>query len=179
VTKLAFVDIETTGLHPVLHQPWEIAVILRDPALPTDIEYTWYVEPDLTAADATALRLTHFYKRWATEKWEWQDPHEVAAEIAHVTSESHFVGAVPNFDDRRIEDFLRVHGHAPTWHYHLIDIEALMVGYLAGKGKTVTPPWRSTELSNRIGLPQRPAEQAHRALDDARWARDVYDKVMA
>lgn len=36
-------------------------------------------------------------------------------------------------------------------------------------------PWRSADISERVGVPY-PAD-AHEALADARWARDVFDAV--
>jgi hypothetical protein len=183
MSRVVFVDTETTGLTRGVHDLWEIAVIIRDRDIAEeDVEMVWHIKPDLSMAEPTALRLTHFYTRFADEQWQWDDPQVVAAQIAIATAGAHFVGAVPNFDDARIEDLLRANDFAPAWHYHLVDIEALMAGYLAGhsnekKRKLATPPWGSRELSAAIGVTQ-PKETVHTALGDARWARDVYDAVL-
>lgn len=68
--------------------------------------------------------------------------------------------------------FLRENGAAPTWHYHLVDVETLAAGALG-----VEPPWNFDEMLARYGLVYDEAER-HTALGDARMARDLYDAVM-
>jgi hypothetical protein len=70
----------------------------------------------------------------------------------------------------------------PSWHYHLIDVEALAVGYLAGRGSAdlfhpSALPWKSDDLSAALGITVRD-EDRHTALGDAKWARAIYDAVM-
>lgn len=87
------------------------------------------------------------------------------------------------------------------WHYHLIDVEALAVGYLYGLKRSheheVLPPdayddpavqaaivgssyrslpWRSDDLSSALGV-MVSDEDRHTALGDARWARRIYQAV--
>jgi hypothetical protein len=77
---------------------------------------------------------------------------------------------------------MRAHGMCPSWHYHLIDVEALAVGYLmrerirAGFDGSMLP-WKSDELSAELGITVTD-EERHTALGDARWARAIYDQVM-
>ena len=96
------------------------------------------------------------------------------------------MGAVPNFDTERLALLLRAHGFEPPWHYHLIDVENLAVGYLAGRGDNPAPdaigrhvslPWDSNALSLAVGVdPDRFAR--HTAMGDVLWARAIYDTVM-
>lgn len=101
----------------------------------------------------------------------------------------HLIGAVPNFDDRRLDALLRDHHACPSWHYHLGDIENIAVGYLAarrlsqaGGGEDplaglVNPPWSSEDLSRAVGV--NPDEyERHTALGDVRWARDWWDAMI-
>jgi hypothetical protein len=83
----------------------------------------------------------------------------------------HIVGAVPNFDENFLRDWFVRKGAVLTTHYHLVDIEAMAVGYLLGKGETdLTLPWDSNELSCRLGVdPQ--AFDRHTAMGDAEWVR--------
>ena len=89
---------------------------------------------------------------------------------------------------------MRANGICPSWHYHLIDVEALAVGYLAGRGwpldhwgdpggetaRMFDPrnlPWKSDDLSAALGI-RITDDDRHTALGDARWARAIYDAVM-
>jgi hypothetical protein len=118
---------------------------------------------------------------------------ETLYEIHELTRGAHLVGAVPDFDAYRLEDLLREGGLLKAWHYHLVDVEALMVGYLAGKAaawyedppndtqwgpETPGLPWKSKDLAEKIGVDNPTAEEEHTALGDARWARRIYKKIM-
>jgi hypothetical protein len=96
------------------------------------------------------------------------------------------VGAVPNFDTERLALFMRKHlgsGYRDPWHYHLMDVENLAVGYLHGYGgdeapaDLLLPPWDSDELTEALGLGPAPEHERHTALGDCRWARSIYDRV--
>lgn len=185
MTKLVFVDCETTGLDPARHEPWEIALIVRRP---DQADEEWTFQPDvadMSDADPGALRISRFYERRNEDP---DDTVETACTIAGLTANAHLVGAVPSFDASFLDAFLRRNGYAPAWHYHLIDVEALAVGYLRGiaahqKGApapgifSASPPWRSNELTAalRITIPE---DDKHTALGDAYWARAIYDRVM-
>lgn len=98
----------------------------------------------------------------------------------NMTHGAHIVGAVPNFDTEVLEALLRENGLTPAWHYHLIDVENLAVGYLNGRGHgAFRPPWDSDEISTALGLDPIPDAERHTALGDARWAMRIYDAVLA
>jgi DNA polymerase III epsilon subunit-like protein len=186
--RLVFVDTETTSLRPD-RRAWEVALIVRTPGEP-DAEFVWMVHVDgghLSNADLYALRVGRFHDRHPAAfagladgpppaDTEWR----VAREVERLTRGAHLVGAVPNFDAEVLAAMLRRHGLLPAWHYHLIDVEALAVGYLAGATDSqfsVPLPWSSEELSRAVGVEPAPPEVRHTALGDARWARDVFDAV--
>lgn len=168
---VVFLDCETTGLYPALgHEPWEIACIWHDGEKWR--ESLWYPEADLFSADPNALRLTGYYRRRATEDWEPHDSRIAAEEVARILAGKHIVGAVPSFDAGMLDPWLRRNGECPTWHYHLVDVEALAAGKLGQ-----APPWNSEKLSRAIGI--EPSEfDRHTALGDARWARAIYEAVI-
>lgn len=186
MTRIVFIDTETTSLRPD-RRAWEIALIVRDPG-ETDVEHTWFVSADdldLGNADPASLRIGRFYERHPAmigedTSWYGGTHYERYAleEVERLTRGAHLVGAVPNFDTEVLATRMREHGMCPSWHYHLIDVETLAVGYLAAQGRRDLPlPWRSSDVSRVLGV--EPDEAArHTALGDARWARDLYDAVM-
>lgn len=182
MSEVVFVDCETTGLDPRRHQIWELA--LAD----DEQEYTWYFKPDLPLADPMGLRVGRYYERAPrtsdpSRSPYWSDPRPAAATIARALDGRHLVGAVPSFDAAFLSRFLRAQGQSPTWHYHLIDVEALAVGYLARQRHQVelppqwTPPWKSNDLSKAVGVDPDDFDR-HTALGDARWAKAIYEAVM-
>jgi hypothetical protein len=195
---LCFLDIESDGVHPG-RKPWDVAIIRREPD-GTETEWQAFVDIDLNAADPFGLRVGRFYDRHPLGRYLSSPPgsdmpnpsaiefrrsggvisgYEAARLVARYTHGAHIVGAVPNFDTETLDPLLREHGLAPAWHYHLIDIEALAVGFLAGRGEPVAPPWKSDDLSLALGVKPTPEDERHTALGDARWAMRVYDAVMA
>lgn len=121
---------------------------------------------------------------WPNVPAEWVGPDcddavlssmEAAHAVAAFTHGTHLVGAVPSFDAEVLGNLLREEGFMPAWHHHLIDVEALAVGFLAG---TVTPPWKSDDLAKAIGVEPAADSERHTALGDARWAMSIYDRVM-
>lgn len=211
MSRLVFVDTETTGLNPYFHEVWEVAVIERkviehdeQPTQTVDTEHLFHVKPDLQRADPNALRSCRYYERAAdmdrapkplgmtdgqtylddTPRGgiRWQEPTRVAMTLARLLDGAHIAGAVPSFDAQFLQRFLHKHGQAATWHYHLIDVETLAVGYLAAntagcRDCAIDLPWESDFLAGELHVKADP-EARHTALGDARWARDIYDAVM-
>jgi len=173
--SVAFVDTETTGLDPDRHEIWEVGLIVDD------VEWEWWLPVDLGRADTAALKIGRYHERIGPKLLTH---HPLFAErFAELTRGRHLVGAVPSFDEERLRKLLRSNGACPEWHYHLVDVEALAVGYLAGRAQIhVGPgvgglPWDSEALSLAVGVdPDRFVR--HSALGDARWAKAIYEAVM-
>ena len=181
---LVFLDTETTGLDPSRHAVWEVAII-REPALNGSGTEGWsrLLQVDLSTADPGALRINDFYGRYFHGRYPFdldvpgarskiESPDEAARKIAYWTAGAHLVGMVPSFDAAFLERLLRRHGYAPAWHYHLVDVEAMVAGKLG-----LNPPWRSDELSRAEGV--QPSDFArHTAMGDVEWCRAIYRALM-
>lgn len=208
MTALAFLDTETVTLDVMPDVIWEVGVITRDDGRPDD-EWMFQIKPNMIRADDDALKISGWHDRnkltRGVQALGWAPPNltlalpparltfDGAAEaIRRLLTGRHVVGAVPNFDTERLSLFMRKHlrgSFRDPWHYHLIDVENLAVGYLAAKRARLAglglaadfdpePPWNSDELTAALGLDPIPDDQRHTALGDARWARAIYDAVM-
>lgn len=180
MTNLAFVDIETTGLDPDRHQIWEVAIILRG-GDGLDRPRRWLLPVNVEWADPEALDIGGFHDRhpqgtrWSegvTDSDYTMDMYRFAAEVCHLTYGAHLVGAVVSFDEERLRRLMQQCHIAPLWHYHLVDVEALVAGKWS-----IQPPWDSSELSRLVHVDPDQFDR-HTAMGDARWARAMYDAVM-
>lgn len=201
---IVFLDTETTGVHPG-RKVWEVAMIRRDER--GQQETSFMVQVDLAAADPFGLNVGRFYDRHPFGRLlaggyyganevvngeSYPSPAQAAEIVAVWTHGAHIVGAVPNFDTEVLGLLLCEHGLIPAWHYHLIDVENLAVGYLSSSIQlgaamndrtveeerlAVAPPWDSEELSRLCGVEPANEEERHTALGDARWAMRLYDAV--
>lgn len=179
---LVFLDTETTGL-TLDDDIWEIAAIRRDPD-GTETELHLFVEHDVTKCGALPERfLADHRARFRADSAIRDDLAALALHdlFSHPHSDvkPHVVGAVPNFDTERLARLLARYGFAVPWHYHLIDVENLAVGYLAARGGVLdcSPPWKSDIIAQLVGVTITEAER-HTAMGDARWAMRIYDAVM-
>ena len=189
MTPLCFIDTETTGVHPD-RRVWEVAMIRRDNV--GQRELVLQVDDiDLSGADPFGLKVGGFYERahgYGDSGGARAIPEDgVAWYVEQWTRGAHLVGVVPNFDADCLDKMLRRHRMIPAWHYHLIDVEAMAVGWLNARvaaGETFakeafTPPWKSDDLSRDCGVEPPSDDDRHTALGDARWAMRWYDAMTA
>lgn len=186
---ICFLDTETTGLS-LDDDIWEIAAIRRGPD-GTERELHLFVDHD----EAKCARLPEAFLSDHHARYPHDCTHRhgaraaintgaivtrgtAAEKVAKFTRGAHIVGAVPNFDTERIAILFDRHGLEPGWHYHLIDVESLAVGYLAAKGTPWAPPWKSDDLSRACGVETPPDDLRHTAMGDARWAMALYDGIL-
>jgi hypothetical protein len=178
MTDLVFMDIETLGLDP-LAPIWEFAAIRRY----SDKKYgektfRFFIDHD------PGPWLKNLPLQFRKDYEARYDPElaitawDASLEIAKATNHAYVVGAVPSFDTIRVELLLNRVGCEAKWHYHLIDVENLAAGMLAGRGLLrEEPPWKSDELSMAIGVdPEKFAR--HTALGDVLWVKAQYDAIM-
>jgi DNA polymerase III epsilon subunit-like protein len=173
MTALVFMDTETTGL-ALTDDIWEFAGIRREED-GSQTELHLFIEHDVTKCHnlPPSFHADHG-ARW--DQGKAVSPGRAAHDIGDFMAGAHIVGAVPNFDTERISLLLRRLGYKPQWHYHLIDVENLAVGFLARAGTKVSLPWDSDELSTKLGIDP-PTDARHTAMGDALWAMAIYDRV--
>jgi hypothetical protein len=199
VSRIVFLDTETTSLIPGPATIWELAVILRDLNAHEegDTEFLWHMRPDLTGADPRSLEVGGYYERCMARGFppgtafrllsppddtgEQTSPRrlvtaDLAAEVAPMLSGTHLIAANPAFDAAHMEALLRANGECPAWDYHLTDIGSLVRGWAARGSRLLPFPLKVADAARVAGIDPDQYE-AHSALGDARLVRDIYDAV--
>jgi len=202
MTAICFIDTETTSLRHD-RRAWEIGIIARA-SDGSETEHHWFIDIndlDLGNADVMSLKIGRFYDRHPQARLdkdfagpEVDDELDVLYEVETVTRGAHLVGAVVSFDADVLSQRMRANGICPSWHYHVVDVEALAAGWLhrhaavlenreatieeaTALRRLASPPWKSDDLSAALGITVS-EEDRHTALGDAKFARAIYDAVM-
>ncbi|WP_061290676.1 hypothetical protein [Herbidospora cretacea] len=171
MSDIVVLDTETNSLRPD-RVPWDVAMVTVD-ATGTVKEYAAFVEMthwDKANADPMALQVGGYFSRYPdfVPGGYVGRASGVARDVERWTRGKTIVGAVPNFDTECLAAMMRREGVVPSWHYHLLDIEILVAGYLIAKGEKLKLPWKSDELSKAIGVDPGDYDR-HTALGDCRW----------
>lgn len=175
MSKLIALDTETTGLDPDTEDVFEIAIV----DIATDAEWEWHFQPRpevVAAMHPKAAEVNRYHERTGDPGWLWDYPNALY-DLRDVLHGAHIVGAVPDFDTRHLTSLYKRHAMTPPfWHYHLIDVEAMAVGWLHGQWNdpNITLPWRSDDLSRACGVEPPSDDERHTALGDARWVARWY-----
>ncbi|HEX2029759.1 MAG TPA: 3'-5' exonuclease, partial [Nitriliruptorales bacterium] len=169
-TRFVFLDTEATGLDDTRHELTEVAWIVRYED-GREVERQYFPEHTLDAADASALELTGYRQRIASQP---RTPmHEWLGQFLEDARNAVIVGAVPDFDVRHLMKSCRRLGLEPTWDHHLLDVETLALPLIAPGPEAPRSLARTCEA---LGIPHDP-DRAHGALYDAQQVRAVFDAV--
>lgn len=169
---VVFVDVETISLKRDYRHVWEIGLL--DPT--EGFERTWQVRGlPLGEADSKALGIGRFYDRYEFADAEHRS--DIADEFEEYTRGKTLVGANTGFDEMRLYQFLVSQDRCPAWHYRIIDIEDLVVGYLRAQGEHVEVPWKSDIIARQIGVYSEQFDR-HTAIGDCYWTQAQWDVVM-
>jgi DNA polymerase III epsilon subunit-like protein len=173
--KLAFVDTETTGLDVNQHEIWEVALMLYEDGI-LKTERIWELPVDLGKADPMALKINKFYERSEQSKsdelyYDFSKKMNFAKEFVQLTDGAHLVGAIVSFDEERLRKLVHEANQCHMWHYHIIDVESLAAGHL-----NLLPPWKSTDVWNKLGI-EIDESTHHTAMGDVEVCVKVFEKI--
>ncbi len=159
---LCFIDTETTGLDPRLHQPWEVSWWREDEQQPS----AYFLQHTLEYAQPEALTVGRYWERQnAGATPHPMAQHWLAQKLTGVT----LVGANPAFDAAMLTQLIG----APVWHYRLIDVEVMAMAIFdwARPAGLLSVATKCASLGHEIPTPD------HTAEGDVRTTRAVYDAL--
>ena len=115
MSVLCYIDTETTGLDPRIHQPYEVCWWRED----EDGPRTYWIEHTLEHADQHALNIGGYWNRNAISATpggylQTADARWLALALEGVT----LVGSNPAFDAAMLTRYIG----APVWHHRMIDV---------------------------------------------------------
>ncbi|MAG27851.1 hypothetical protein CMI47_20180 [Candidatus Pacearchaeota archaeon] len=162
---LAFVDIETTGLDPLIHEMIEIAVIRED----REPWVTKIAPEKLYTASLKALEINHY----SAEAWK-DAPRmvRVISEIQTLLSDCVVVAHNAGFDSSFILKHLREHRVVKGISHHWLDTATLAYHLLVPRGL------ESLSLAAICDFLEISNTGAHSALIDAERCQKVFQKLV-
>ncbi len=166
-SRLCFADVESTGLDPRIHQPYEVSWWRENQDRPS----TAALPHTLEHADAAALRIGGYFDRGFAPFGDRARDRRVAADLARDLRGVTLVGSNPSFDAAMLT---RVIG-CPVWHHRLIDVSQGAM-WVLGLDRPPGLAVASTMLRDRgFDIP----EPDHTAEGDVRATRAVYHALDA
>jgi DNA polymerase III epsilon subunit-like protein len=153
---MIFLDTETTGLDPDVHEVWEIAYARID----GDV-HTATVPHFGFTADPQALAMNGYHDNAIPSA-----PPDFDAEVIRELSGNILVCANPPFD----RAFLRRRWGFEPWHYRSIDVESMAYSVLHYE----QPKGMKDIAEDLRGLGYQIAQPGHRAWSDVVALRDCY-----
>lgn len=152
-----YLDTETTGLDPGLHEVWEIAYAVDDgPVLECAVGHVG------ASADPKALAMNGYHQR-ATPVASMRSM-EFEATLRGLLSGASLVGANPAFDAA----FLRARWGVAPWKYRMLDVEAYAMPALG-----LDEPKGLAFVAERLGV----AAPDHSAAGDVSVLRECHRRL--
>ena len=165
MTVLCFIDTETTGLDPRIHQPYEVCYWREDADEPTALQ----LPHSLEFADQQSLRIGGYHDRGFTPHDYVEKANTARFKLVANLNGVTLVGSNPAFDAAMLTRFIG----APLWHYRLVNVAegAMWVfGWDRPKGLADV----ANECRERgYEIP----EPDHTAEGDVRTTRAVYEAL--
>lgn len=179
--RLAFVDLETTGLDPSRHEIIEIGIVIA--AQKTDESGRRYLEsvsehniqlkPEhIETADPKGLEVCKYHSR----DWSAAVPQKIGlSQALEILDGTVFIAQNVGFDWAFIQKSGTEHGvdFDAHVHYHKLDLASMVFGKLYHEQKLFKYSLR--EMTEYFGVKN---QNAHTALADARATFDVCKKLL-
>jgi DNA polymerase III alpha subunit (gram-positive type) len=177
--NLVFLDLETTGLNPEMHEIIEIGCIIarqkdrvgKGPEIEKIEEFEIKVKPrHIETADKEALRICGY------NEGDWVfavDLKQALGKLAEKAKSGIMVGHNVAFDWVFLEKAFEETGVVPEFHYHKIDTIALAFAKLYNN-----PEAQKFSLRALCELLNIKNEKAHTALSDVRATFELYKKLL-
>lgn len=166
-SQLVFIDTETTGLDPRIHDAWEVCWWAEADEHP----FTFLLPHSLEHADARALEVGGYWDRRAGGDLNRTVHPMSVPRLTDVLRGATLVGANPAFD----QAFLTKTIGTPVWHYRLIDVcTGAMWVYGWDRPRSLIDTAAALR-EDGIDIP----EPDHTAEGDVRATRAVYDALVA
>jgi DNA polymerase III epsilon subunit-like protein len=166
---LAFVDTETTGLNPNIHELLDVAIVRQRPDGTLMDEWSSKVSPtNIETAEDIALQVNGYKDH--PEKWSGAPAFaDIVAEIVTRLDDCILVGHNVGFDLDFLQAAVTRAGNTARLPYHKIDTVTLAWEHLVPQGLT------SLSLDTIREFWGWSKDGAHSALVDAQDARRVYN----
>lgn len=170
--KLAFTDLETTGLNSKIHEIIEIGcVIVSQPDLEVVEEFELKVKPEnISKAEPKALEVNGYNEK------DWEDAmplHKALQIYSEKTKDCVFVAQNITFDWSFLEEACyKENITLQLWSYHRIDLLSMAFMKLYD---TDIKRFNQNELCKYFGVTN---EKAHTALADAKAMFEIYKNLV-
>jgi len=170
--NLVFVDVETTGLSPDIHEVIEIACLVASGRDFKELNcYEAKIKPQhLERAQAEALRINGY----SPEKWkEVVSGEEAFLKVANIAPNGVLAGWNVSFDWEFLEhnfDRLKI---IPKFDYHKIDLPSMVYPELFKMGNITSLSLRAVAPLFEIKL-----GSIHSAMEDVRATYEIFKKVL-
>lgn len=182
-------DLETTGLNPEFHRPYEAAFITTLVGRPVRHHF-WVHAADLLWRDhdPVALDIGRFWDRHPHAAYLQAGHHPVTAPDLHgvwrldqllpviaglFAGRKLFAGSNPAFDIAMLAPRMIERGITPTWHHHPEDVGSMAKGWLCGRG--IVPPAsnKTDDLFRVVGVDP-DSYPRHTAMGDCELTHAVH-----
>lgn len=173
--KLAFIDLETTGLNPFKHEIIEIGCLIakqNDNGEWVAIdEFEFKVKPEhIDTAEPEALRINHYNES------DWMFAHSLEEALKTVSKKCDgcvMVGQNVSFDYSFLVFAFGQKNIPDPFYYAKLD--TISLAYMRFRKDATMTSFSNRELCDRLGVKN---EKAHSALADIRATFEVFKKLM-